>query len=656
MASGKEVADEKNMSVILHKGLTSLWLDEVCTDFEIETDTKTFRCHKVVLASVSDYFRAMFNSGMSEMASNKATFEDISAGTFDMLFTILYSLKQGKTVFDNKTDEDVSELLKVANRFQMKFLEDMCVHFLEYSMTVSNCVERWKTGQLMLCDQVTGMAQEFILENFDSIIKESIFLTLEVDDLLDILSDLNLNVDKEESVWSAIKKWIDFDKDAREKHFMALLKTCCLSEINNDFLVEKIAFEPIVRRNDEASALVQEALSVSKHPGGHGNIELTFRNCSKKQQTLILLCEDDERSKTDGDIIKRCAIEEIDVNVYSIDIWTDRCKSLPPLKGVGKSLACCVHGESLYVVGGRRGTLTRYNGNSQTWKTLSELSTPLQGHTISATDTCMFVMGGKSKFHANNKVYAYSFDTEKWTEAGELMAPVFGASSVAVKGIIYVIGGEFRREPTDCIQTYDPLEEISSILCSLPTLCAFSRSVCRGEFLYIVSARGEVVKVSTETAKCETIASIPHFNRTNFGIDLRNGKLSIFGGKSHAVARKTEAENRNTGYSDAAERDTEEGDVAAERDTEEGDDATDGARSLRTKQDLSSHDDPLVPDVPPDRAVLVVDIKTGEITCGKPLTTGMEVLGCGLLVHTRKSVKPIQIGPHKPIGRKIPGT
>ncbi|XP_052255784.1 kelch-like protein 6 [Dreissena polymorpha] len=611
----------RDLSVAIHKGLTELWLDEVCTDFEIVTDTKTFRCHKVVLAAMSDYFRAMFSSGMTEAIENRATFQDISADAFEILFEILYPRKKNMNIFENKSEEDVTALLNMSMRFQMKFLQEICTEYFAATMSVTNCVERWKTGQLILCDSVTKMAWDFILDEFGDLVEEPVLLTLEFEDLNKILNDPNLYVKEETIIWKAIKKWISVEEDSRKKHFFTLFKNCCLSEIDQDFFLENIAFDPLVRGSDDVSCLVKEAVLLTKHPGNHGNVELTFRNCYTKHQTLIALCKSNDDFDQVGKIRpfgkKQSSTDVATLDVYSLDFTSRNLKRTGSLDGVGSRPACCVHGDALYIVGGTDGTLMKLKGPSMGTVNLEDMPTPLEGHTMAAVDGCLFVLGGKHAFQANSSVFAYFLDTNQWREEGEILAPVVGASSIAVNGVIYIVGGKLGHNPADCIQSYDTRDKACSIFYSLPSPCEFSRTLCRGVFLYIVSSSGEVFKISTTAGTCETVAMIANFNRKNFGIDLRDGKLYIFGGLGVVAIQEPKVKHQELELDSGDEEDEEEG-HEIEMSLPE---------SFKEDSQLVSFENRMV------HEVLVVDTKTGEITGSEPLQTAMQVMGCGLLVH-----------------------
>ncbi|KAL1448026.1 hypothetical protein MTO96_044172 [Rhipicephalus appendiculatus] len=65
-------------------------------------------------------------------------------------------------------------------------------------------------------------------------------LHLEIEEVEAIMSDENLNVIKEETVWKAAIRWIDFDRDNRKQYISRLFKCVRTGLVDTDFFVEKI--------------------------------------------------------------------------------------------------------------------------------------------------------------------------------------------------------------------------------------------------------------------------------------------------------------------------------------------------------------------------------------------------------------------------------
>lgn len=579
-----------DISVRIHQGLFEMWQNDMCTDFEIEVDRKIFRCHKIVLASVSDYFKAMFSSGMREMEQNKVTFDDVNVETFETLLNIIYCNKEAETPLQNRSEDEISELFNLCERLQIQFLKDICLKYFRENMSIGNCLTRWKTSRNLLSDELCDMAFDFILDNFEHLVSEQmpVLLSLDINDVLTILEDEGLVLKNEDTAWFFIKGWIDVDRKERSVHFLSLLKECCLTQITRALLVEEIPFDPLVRYDDVASSMVQEAVKFKKNPGLYGNLDLKFRSCYGKEQSLVLLVKEPKV----GDL----RIRSGSTTVRSWSPCERKWAELPALPETGENLVCCVHGNSLFVSDDAcefGGSVFEYDGHKHTWKSIPELPFPLQGHTMSAINGYILVLGGQTQFEANVTVLQYTIDkrtnADSWTMEGVIIVPVVNASSVAVRDKVYLFGGVIERMPVDCVQMFDTTTKTGTIFCHLPKPCRWSRVVARGQSVSMVTSDGDVVNISLETANCEVVATFPDFLYTNFGMDVHGNVLVVYGGKKYVACIPEEDARAN------------ESTVA-----------------------------PVISD-----RVVEVDLNTGNITSRDQLPEKWEILGCARLVHSR---------------------
>ena len=586
------------IATCIHQGITELFQDDMCTDFEIVTDRKTFRCHKVVLASTSDYFKAMFSSGMKETELNKATFTDVSAETFETLFGILYCTDYDKSPLQNKSDREIADLYNLAVRLQIKFLEKICAHHFKSTTNSQNCLNRWKLGKTLLCEEVliAEIAWDYITHHFTELVNDELLLSLGIDDFKILLSGERLVVPKETVIWSLIKRWIKVSVEKRKAHLETLIKECCLTQIDRDFLMEEVAFDPLVREDKVVSQLVQEAIKFKNHLGSHGNLELKFRSNHGRDQSLVMLYKIYEEATAGHG--------NGETKPTKLSAWDKRNETWlqwSPFEKAGHYLACCVHAESVFVLTGfyftyKRAALFEFNGITKKWATHKEMQAPLVGHTLSATNGCIYALGGRAHNHQNFRVHQYSIGKmgDPWRQPGELMASVMYASSVSHGNNIYIFGGDIDGEPADCIQVYDTTTQSGTIYSNLPKPCQWSRALCRASNAYLVTIEGDVIQISLEDGTSILISTIPNFHRTHFGVSLRDGELCVYGG------RKVE------------------GHVGAIGD-------------LETSLCIDGHSE-LADDV------FVVDISSGNVAKGESLPEPRDVVCCVDLVHS--VVKP----------------
>ena len=102
------------------KGIYSLYKDEVLTDTIIKCQDKEFKVHRVVLASQSPVFRAMFEADMKEKQSGVIEVSDITPEAMSDLVTYLYT----GTAPNLKTL--ARELLEAAEKYQLARLLMIC--------------------------------------------------------------------------------------------------------------------------------------------------------------------------------------------------------------------------------------------------------------------------------------------------------------------------------------------------------------------------------------------------------------------------------------------------------------------------------------------------------------------------------------------------
>ncbi|CAH1247602.1 KLHL42 [Branchiostoma lanceolatum] len=129
----------------------------------ILVDKKTFKVSKRTLMDKSDFFAAMFASGMKETTQNSAVLHDVSAGVFRDL---LVFMETGKLRCE--IDE---ELLTAAAFLQM---QGVIEHSLRH-VDVTNCIEFLSVAETHCLPKVKEAVLKFLTENFLDVISSRTF-------------------------------------------------------------------------------------------------------------------------------------------------------------------------------------------------------------------------------------------------------------------------------------------------------------------------------------------------------------------------------------------------------------------------------------------------------------------------------------------------
>ncbi len=104
-----------------------------------------FPCHKCVLASLSDYFNAMFTNELAESKQSEVTMNSFEASTMKLIIDYAYTSQL------NITDNNVQAVLTAANIFDIKTLKEACSRYMEWQMEESNCKSKFDICIYLSC-------------------------------------------------------------------------------------------------------------------------------------------------------------------------------------------------------------------------------------------------------------------------------------------------------------------------------------------------------------------------------------------------------------------------------------------------------------------------------------------------------------------------
>ena len=83
---------EDDPGIVLMKGLRTLREQKLLLDYTIEVGDQEFKVHKVIMASVSDYFKAMLTGGMLEYKTNRVRLQGVDVVTASNLIDLIYEV------------------------------------------------------------------------------------------------------------------------------------------------------------------------------------------------------------------------------------------------------------------------------------------------------------------------------------------------------------------------------------------------------------------------------------------------------------------------------------------------------------------------------------------------------------------------------------
>ncbi|KAJ5070994.1 pep-cterm sorting domain-containing protein [Anaeramoeba ignava] len=171
-------------------------------DFEIicEQNKTSFKTHKSILSSRSEYFKSLFNSKMKEYQENKLILQDVSSSILSSILSYFYS---GKIEFNL---ENAIQILFFSSKYLIDELIEISSNFIKNNFRFETIIDILKLSETMNFNQLIDSSYKFISENFKEFIKTSFFLELEENHLNSILSNDKISINEFE-LFQSIIKW-----------------------------------------------------------------------------------------------------------------------------------------------------------------------------------------------------------------------------------------------------------------------------------------------------------------------------------------------------------------------------------------------------------------------------------------------------------------
>eukprot|EP00494_Astrolonche_serrata_P031883 UN32152 len=165
------------LTKLLNTGVQSD-VDIVCPTRN-KKDTKTFNCHKCILAAHSKVFEKMFMHSMSESLNNTVEIKDIDADTFQNFLQFLYSFKLPSGL----TDSALQNVMIAADKYGVEPLVVSALGKLIGEVTVETVAEAYlkvkKFKQLQQAQNIVEKLLHFIGRNLKGVLNSKKWLEVE---------------------------------------------------------------------------------------------------------------------------------------------------------------------------------------------------------------------------------------------------------------------------------------------------------------------------------------------------------------------------------------------------------------------------------------------------------------------------------------------
>ena len=225
---------------------------ELC-DVILNVGSRVLYAHRVILASYSPYFKAMFTGELAESRQMEVPIRDVDEHAMELLINFAYT---GSITIK---ESNVQTLLPAACLLQLTEIQEICCEFLKKQLDPTNCLGIRAFADTHSCRELLRFADMFAQHNFQEVAESEEFLLLPYGQLLDILSSDELNVSSEELVFKAVMSWIKHNVSERRHHLPSVLQHVRLPLLGPKFLVGVVGTDMLIKSDEACRDLVDEA-------------------------------------------------------------------------------------------------------------------------------------------------------------------------------------------------------------------------------------------------------------------------------------------------------------------------------------------------------------------------------------------------------------
>ncbi|XP_059151051.1 kelch-like protein 24 [Physella acuta] len=504
--------------------------DSSYSDIVIIIEDYRFPCHKVILAAGSPYFKSMFASGMEESRKKEIEIKQIDPSVFGLVILFIYT---GNVEISSST---VQELFIQAQLFQINTLVELCVKYLEKSMSELNCLAAMTLAEAHVHKPMYDFALRYACLHFDIVKNDEDFVKLSTKCIIDLLKDRRLKCSSEEEVYEAAIKWLDSDVDHRKPYRYKVLSCIKFPHISQSYLIDVVIKAGHLADDQRGRELLDEAVLYHTVPSRRHMLpsyQFTPRFTFPYYECAILL---------GGRLLDGLSN---DVECYRSDLQEFSQLRTLPFKKRNEFAACAV-GDEIYVSGGLRSSeFWKYDPTFDTWLRGANMLVARRRHAMAAVDHTIYVLGGFDEEMVLDSIEKWEKKLNKWEDAGRLSQAVENMGFAAYGKHIYLFGGKNIEEfVTNTVQCFDTSTSTCTVLQkSLPAhdMC-LSACVLDGA-IYVVGLEGFFRFIPAQD-EWELLQDM-NLPRDFVSLAILDQKLFAFGGRRRGA--------KDNLYSDAIE-------------------------------------------------------------------------------------------------------
>ncbi|CAH1245733.1 KLHL9 [Branchiostoma lanceolatum] len=523
------VSDEHSDSLL--RGLNALRSDSLLCDVTLVADDQGFQAHRAVLASCSDYFKAMFTSGMRESSETHVELKGVSANGLQHVLDFAYTSRLGLSL------QIVQDVIGAASHLQVLPIIVIVEQFLAAEINVDNCIAIGQIAANYDLRSVANQVNQFMLMHFKQVSQIDDFLSLPHERIAELLGSDWLLGCTEVEIFHIALRWLRHEP-ARMEHASQVMENVRFPLMSPGDLVDQVQSVDIMDSDSTCRKFLLEAFNYQTLP--YRQHELQSARTGVRSILRAVVCIGGT-PYTDDRVVKDKVHGQLMMRWFEIGTMDE-----------GR----CHHGVAtmdnfIYVVGGQSiqypsgdgavAMCSRYDVWTGTWLRMKSMHEKRAHFHLSALGGRLYAVGGRNKEQNLKSVEAFLPRENRWMYVAPLRGYSTGHAGCVCDGKLYTSGGygtSMNNVPHErVLQFYDPEQNAWQCRAPMTTGRIWHCMATLGDKLYVMG--GDIgdarLHVLTAESYCPTsdqwTAIAPMLTgQSEAGVAVIDDKIFLLGG------------------------------------------------------------------------------------------------------------------------------
>ncbi|KAK7800472.1 hypothetical protein U0070_024252 [Myodes glareolus] len=485
-----------------------------------DTPAAQFMAHKVVLASSSPVFKAMFTNGLREQGMEVVSIEGIHPKVMERLIEFAY------TASISVGEKCVLHVMNGAVMYQFDSVVRACSDFLVQQLDPSNAIGIANFAEQIGCTELHQRAREYIYMHFGEVAKQEEFFNLSHCQLATLISRDDLNVRCESEVFHACINWVKYDCSQRRFYVQALLRAVRCHALTPHFLQTQLQKCEILQADSRCKDYLVQI----------------FQELTLHKPTQSVPCRAPKVGRliyTAGGYFRQ-SLSYLEAYNPSDSSWLRLADLQVPRSG----LAGCVVGGLLYAVGGRNNSpdgntdssaLDCYNPMTNQWSPCASMSVPRNRIGVGVIDGHIYAVGGSHGCIHHSSVERYEPDRDEWHLVAPMLTRRIGVGVAVLNRLLYAVGGFDGTNRLNSAECYYPERNEWRMITPMNTIRSGAGVCVLHNCIYAAGGYdgqdqlNSVERYNVETETWTFVAPMKH-RRSALGITVHQGRIYVLGG------------------------------------------------------------------------------------------------------------------------------